>query len=231
VRRPRSLAALAALAVAAALVSAVSLAAFTDQRSNPQTLTAATYWPTPTPTATPTPTPTPTPPPGTGLRARYRNNTPTVPSDNAVTPWMQVINGTSGTIDLTKVKLRYWLTRDTSSSSINVNSFCDYEWLTCTNAPATCPFPAPTAGKVTHCTAPLSPTRPTADTYVEIGFTNGATLARDANTGEIQMRLHRADYGSIDETNDFSYGTNSSYQDWTKVGLYYNGTLVWGTAP
>jgi hypothetical protein len=229
VRRPRSLAALAALAVAAALVSTVSLATFTDQRSNPQTLTAATSWPTPTPTATPTPTPTP--PPGTGLRARYRNNTPTSPSDNAVTPWMQVVNGTSGTIDLTKVKLRYWLTKDTSSSLITVNSFCDYAWLTCTNAPATCPFPAPTAGKVTHCTASLSPTRPTADTYVEVGFTNGATLAKDDDTKDIQLRLQRSDYLNMDETDDFSYGTNSSYQDWTKVGLYYNGTLVWGTAP
>jgi hypothetical protein len=66
---------------------------------------------------------------------------------------------------------------------------------------------------------------------VELGLANGATLARDANTGDVQMRLQRSDYGNMDETNDFSYGTNSSYQDWTKVGLYYNGTLVWGTAP
>ena len=35
----------------------------------------------------------------------------------------------------------------------------------------------------------------------------------------------------LDETNDYSWGSNGDYRDWTKVALYYSGTRVWGTEP
>ncbi|MCL6537196.1 MAG: cellulose binding domain-containing protein, partial [Acidothermus sp.] len=32
-------------------------------------------------------------------------------------------------------------------------------------------------------------------------------------------------------TNDYSYGTNTVYQDWSRVTVYVGGVLVWGTEP
>jgi hypothetical protein len=203
---------LAGLALAVSLAG-VALGVFTDHRTNPQTLTAASTWPTPTPT------PTPTPAPGNGLKALYKNNTPSFPADNAITPWLQLVNGASGPLDLALMKARYWFTKDASSTAVNV--YCDYAWLDCT----------PT-GKVTASVVAVSPARPGADTYVEVAFkSNAGQLAAGATTYEIQLRIHKADYTPFDETNDFSYGTNGSYQDGTKVTVYYAGKLVWGTEP
>ena len=211
---------LALLVVLAAVIGAATLsefsgAVFTDRKTNPQTLTAASTWPTPTPTATPTPTPTPTPPPGTGLKARYRNNNPTVVSDNAITPWLQLVNGTTAPINIASAKLRYWFTKDTAGAT--VNTYCDYALLDCS--------------KIAHVALPFSPVKPLADSYLEVGFAAGTTLAAGGTTGDIQLRVHKADWSNFNETNDYSWGSDPNFLDWPKVGVYYNGVLVWGTPP
>jgi hypothetical protein len=44
--------------------------------------------------------------------------------------------------------------------------------------------------------------------------------------------VHEQNYQTkLDETNDYSWGSNGDYVDWTKVALYYSGTRVWGTEP
>ena len=208
------LVALAAVTLTTAL-SGFSGAVFTDRKTNPQTLKAASTWPTPTPTATPTPTPTPTPPPGTGLKARYRNNTPTFPNDNAITPWLQLVNTTTATIDLAPAKMRYWFTNEPAGAGLNV--YCDYAWLGC--------------GNLTYAALPFSPVKPLANTYVEVGFKPGLSLKAGENSFDIQLRVHKSDWSNFDETNDYSYGTDPNFLDWPKVGVYYNGVLVWGTPP
>ena len=71
-----------------------------------------------------------------------------------------------------------------------------------------------------------------ADHYLEVGFGSGAgSLAAGASTGDIQNRFNKTDWSNFDETNDYSYGTNTSYADATKVTVYVNGTLAHGTEP
>ncbi len=193
-----------AVAVAAGFFTGVSFGVFSDSKSNPQTL-QATNW-------------QPTPPAGAGLKVLYRNNTPTSPTDNAITPWLQVVNGSPSAQDLTKVTVRYWFTKDSASTPV---SYCDYAWLDCT----------PT-GKVTTRIVPVSPARPGADTYDEIVFkSNAGSLAAGGTTNDIQLRIQKSDYSPFDERNDHSYGTNTDFQDWPKATLYYDGALVWGTEP
>jgi predicted ribosomally synthesized peptide with SipW-like signal peptide len=204
--------------VAAVVLAGGSLAVFTDRETNPQTLSAATSWgtPTPTPTATPTPTPTPTPAPEATLKARYKNGTPTQTMDETIYPWLQVVNTGRTPADLKRVKARYWFTRDAPDRTVFVAE-CDYAQLGC--------------GNVTRTVAAWSPARPGADTYLELGFTAG-TLAPGETTGETQLRIHEQGYQvKLDETNDYSWGSNGDYRDWTKVALYYSGTRVWGTEP
>ena len=47
-----------------------------------------------------------------------------------------------------------------------------------------------------------------------------------------QLRLNKTDFSNFNETNDYSYGTNTGNPiDSTKVTAYVNGSLVWGTEP
>lgn len=202
---------LAIVALIATVVgTAVSLAVFTDRKTNPQTLKAAASWPTPTPTPTPTPSPT------VRLKARYKNGAPSQTNDQTIYSWLQVVNDGGAPVELTRVKARYWFTRDAPSGTTFVAE-CDYAQVGC--------------GTVTHSVASWSPVRPTADTYLEVGFSSG-TLAAGTSTGEIQLRIHEQNFQTnLDETNDYSWGANDTYVDWTKVALYYSGARVWGTEP
>ena len=71
-----------------------------------------------------------------------------------------------------------------------------------------------------------------ADAYLQAGFTSGAgSLAVGASTGQMQLRFNKTDWSTFTQTNDYSYGTNSTFADSTKITVYVDGTLVWGTEP
>lgn len=196
--------AIAVAALSGGALGGVAVGAFSDSKSNTQTLQAATSWVTE----------------GTGLKAVYRNNTPAYPYDNALTPWLRVNNTSSGGLSLAQTVVRYWFTKDAPSGAV-VNVYCDYAWLDCN----------PT-GNVTVKTVAVSPARPKADMYVEVGFKSTAgTLAASGTTYDIQLRIHKGDWSNFDETNDYSYTTDSAFVDAPKVTVYYNGALVWGTEP
>jgi endoglucanase len=163
----------------------------------------------------PTPTPTPTPPPGgsSSVKAQYRNYDQGR-SANDAKPGLRVVNTGTSPLSLAAVKLRYWFTRDGGSST--VNTWCDWAVLGC--------------GAITRRVVPISPARPGADTYLEVGFTGG-TLAPGASTGDIQLRFAKADWSPLDETNDHSYGTNTTYADWSRVTAYVTGSRAWGSEP
>jgi hypothetical protein len=114
------------------------------------------------------------------------------------------------------VTIRYWYTIDGSQAQ---TYWCDYATIGCNNI----------VGKF----VPVSPTRPNADYYLQVGFTSGAgSLASGASTGEIQNRFNKNDWSRYDETNDYSYiGSDTSYTASTKLTVYYRGKLVWGTEP
>ena len=205
-RRRVACSAIAVAVVAGGALAGVALGAFSDRKSNQQTLQAGTW--------------TPAPPEGTGLKAIYKNNTPASPNDNAITPWLRVNNTSSGGLGLSHVVVRYWFTKDAPSGAV-VNVHCDYAWLDCT----------PT-GNVTAKAVPVSPARLKADTYVEVAFKSSApTLAAGGTTYDIQLRVQKGDWSNFDETNDYSYTTNGSFAEAPKVTVYYDGVLVWGTEP
>jgi hypothetical protein len=114
------------------------------------------------------------------------------------------------------VTLRYWFTRDGGANTYQ--AFCDYAVITC--------------AKVSQTVVNLSAARPGADAYLQVGFTASAgTISGTANTGQIQLRLHKTDWSNFSETADYSYLSTSTAADFTKVTGYYDGVLVWGTEP
>ncbi|WP_150265992.1 cellulase family glycosylhydrolase [Paenibacillus tepidiphilus] len=167
---------------------------------------------TPVPTATVQPTPTATSAPGT-LTLFYRAGDIN-PTDNQIKPQFNIKNTGSTAVNLSTLKIRYYFTKDGAQS---VNAFIDWAQV----------------GAANITTAFGTANAATADSYVELSFASGAgTLAPGAQTGDIQLRLHKSDWSSFNETNDYSFdATKTAYSTWNHVTLYQNGVLVSGVQP
>lgn len=146
------------------------------------------------------------------LKAQYKNNDSS-PGDNQIRPGLQLVNTGTTAVDLSEVTLRYWFSGESGTASYGTS--CDYAVIGC--------------GSVTHRVAAAG-SRPGADHYLEVGFTGGS-LAAGASTGELQLRLNKADWSAFDETDDYSRAANTAFADASKAGVYINGALVSGTAP
>jgi Cellulose binding domain len=132
-------------------------------------------------------------------------------------PHFQVVNNGTTSVDLTTLTVRYYYTKDGSPATDQAFN-CDYALLGCSLIAAT--FNTTTGTN--------------ADEYAEFSFLSGAgMLAAGATTGEIQARIHPADYQYMfTQTNDYSFdATKLSYAYWSNITLYQAGTLVWGTEP
>jgi len=116
-------------------------------------------------------------------------------------------------VDLGTIIVRYWFTKEAGSSTFA--SPCYYANVGC--------------GNVTTSVVAVSPARTGADEYLLVSF-QSSTLAAGASS-EVQLGLNKVPYSNFNEVDDYSYGTGTSYTDSTKVTVYQNGTLIWGTEP
>ncbi|MEW9533142.1 glycoside hydrolase family 44 protein [Microbispora sp. NPDC049125] len=167
----------------------------------------------PSPAVTVTTLPDPNP---LQLAARHRN-LDTSATDNAIKPGLQVANTGARPVALSRVTLRYWFTRDGGPSTVNV--WCDWAKAGC--------------GAVTRRVVPLATARPKADAYLEVGFTAAAgSLNPGQTTGDIQLRMSKADWSAFEETGDHSWAAPApAYADNPRVTVYIDGARVAGTEP
>jgi len=148
------------------------------------------------------------------LRLQYRTTAPGATADQ-VEPWFNLINDSGSTIPLREVRIRYYFKADSPAQQYRFA--CSWAVVSCST--------------VTGTFGTISPGTETADRYLEVGFTSGS-LAPGAQTGDMQLRFHRLDWQRIDQSDDYSFGPGrTAYGDWTKVTVYRDGELVWGTAP
>ncbi|MEV6105037.1 glycoside hydrolase family 6 protein [Streptomyces sp. NPDC051940] len=150
---------------------------------------------------------------GTGsgtLKVQYKTSDTSL-TDNAIRMSLQLVNTGTAAQSLSGVEIRYWF----ADSASSYTTWCDWAQLGCSNL---------THGVSTNGSATG------ADHYLRVALSSGS-LAAGASTGEIQLRLHRADWSNFNEADDYSRGTATSFADAPKIGVYVGGTLVWGTAP
>jgi hypothetical protein len=74
--------------------------------------------------------------------------------------------------------------------------------------------------------------RVNADRYYEVGFTSAAGDMYWNDYVTLQARYHTDTFASMTQTNDYSFdATKTSFQNYSKITVYRNGTLAWGTEP
>ncbi|WP_426445558.1 endo-1,4-beta-xylanase [Paenibacillus sp. S-38] len=151
-------------------------------------------------------------PPGS-LVVQYRAGN-TNAADNTIGPHLNIKNQGASPVKLSGLKVRYYFTKDGSQP---LNSWVDWAQIGSSNV-------LRTFGTVTGTGA---------DTYVELSFTDSAGfIPAGGQTGDIQLRLAKADWTAFQESGDYSFdASKTAYTDWIKVTLYQNGLLVWGVQP
>ena len=145
------------------------------------------------------------------LTVQYK--TGTGPSADEAEPWFKIVNNSGSAISLSQVTLRYYFSADTTGSYVFA---CAWAVVGCST--------------ITGTISPLGNPTPTADHYLQISFSSGS-IAAGADTGDIQLRMYRADWQNVNQANDYSYVDQTSYAPNQNVTAYQGGSLVWGTEP
>ncbi|ATA23843.1 1,3-beta-glucanase [Brenneria goodwinii] len=138
------------------------------------------------------------------------------PADNAIHLAFNIKNTGGGTINLSDLKVRYYFNDDGKSSDQRYIDWADMG-----------------ADKVIASSQALPDGSVRANHYVEIAFGRDAgEIPAGAESGEVQVRIHPADWSNYDETNDYSCLSDITvFTDWDKMTVYHKGSLIWGTEP
>jgi hypothetical protein len=160
------------------------------------------------------------------VEAECQNGT----SKQEIKVYLALVNEKATPVDLTQLTLRYWFTRDDTTSTPGLA--VDY---------AQAPF---TAAEVTAKYVPVSPALTGANTYLQIGFAAATpALTGFTTSGELELRLNDYSTASWDssQSDDYSFqacaGTATAYaspfngKPWSRITAYFAGELLYGTEP
>jgi cellulose 1,4-beta-cellobiosidase len=154
---------------------------------------------------------------GSGLVVQDRSHDNDNP-DNQLYALFQILNTGSSPVPLSSLTMRYWLTDQAPTDPLVFA--CDWAQVNCSN--------------ITSKFVVLSTPAAKANTYLQIGFTAAAgSIAPGQGSGEIQTRIHHANYSLFDTSLTYSFISDPSfvYKNTQTVTLYLNGVLIWGVEP
>lgn len=129
---------------------------------------------------------------GGSLKVQYKTSD-TNATDNAIRMTLQLVNTGSSAQSLSWVEIRYWF----GDSAASYTTWCDWAQPGCAN--------------LTHSVA-ANGSATGADHYLKANL-SGGSLAAGASTGEIQLRVHKSDWSTFNEADDYSHGTS----DWPRA--------------
>lgn len=135
--------------------------------------------------------------------------------NNHIKPHLKIVNLTNAAIAYADVKVRYWFTSGLPES---LQLHVDYAQLGNANVQGN--FLA------------LEPAGVNANNYLELTFNAAAgEIPAGGNSGPIQLRFNESDWSNFDESDDHSYGTNSSYTVSDTISVYLNDEWEFGNEP
>ncbi|WP_422770291.1 glycoside hydrolase family 44 protein [Plantactinospora sp. WMMC1484] len=139
------------------------------------------------------------------------------PVDQQIRPALVLDNPGRAPVDLSRVTIRYWFTRDGGRGAVRA---------ACVRAEIGC------AG-VSRRVVTLPGPRRGADGYLEVGFARDAGMLPAAGqTGPIELRLTKADRSRFLEADDHSWRpAGPGYEANGRITVYLDGSLIAGTEP
>ncbi|REK77015.1 cellulose binding domain-containing protein [Paenibacillus paeoniae] len=151
----------------------------------------------------------------TSLKIQYKDGDGVV-GNNAIKPFLKIVNTGTTPIPLSELTVRYYFKRE---AAVAQNFTIDYAVIGKTNL----------TGVFYTMGSPIA----TADAYLELGFLAAAgNVAASSDTGDIRIRINNSNWSNFNEANDYSYAPSlTSFADHNKITLYHNGSLVWGIEP
>lgn len=134
---------------------------------------------------------------------------------NTIQTWCKLSNDGNMPLDYKDITVRYWFS---TGDSLPVNYWIDYAQLGSTH--------------INGIIQQVLPARNGADHYLQLAV-NAAqgSLYPFSNTGNIQFRIARNNWGAIQPANDYSYLPATAFTANDQVTVYYKGQLIWGTEP
>ncbi|HVR63866.1 MAG TPA: cellulose binding domain-containing protein [Polyangia bacterium] len=144
-------------------------------------------------------------------------------SANTIRATFSLVNETPQAIPLDEITIRYWFT---GSGSPPWDFACDNGML------GMVPDNMDVTADVTGTFHSVSPPRPGADMYFEVGFAAAAGDLLSRQDGLFRTRVFRHDYSTITQSDDYSYTpANTTFGPAPHVTLYRNGMLIDGVEP
>ncbi|NLL05588.1 MAG: hypothetical protein GX270_07335 [Clostridiaceae bacterium] len=164
-------------------------------------------------TETPSPTPTTEPVVVEGqLRVEVKQFNED--SSGVISPNFKIYNIGDSSIDLSKVKVRYYYTIDGESAQ---QFICDYSNVDADN--------------VVGNFVKMQKINTTTNYYIEVSFTSTAGYISPNDCVEIQVRVYKTNWTNYDLTNDYSRSISTDYGECDLVTAYIDEVLQWGIEP
>ena len=134
-------------------------------------------------------------------------------------PQFRIKNKGTGQIDVSKLEIRYWYKYDGVLKT--EQSYVDWAGINGTAI----------TDKVNISI--VSWIFSMQDRYLKVTFKLGAgQLGNGANDYlEVNTRFNKNDWSRYDQSNDWSFVSYTSFKEWEKVTVYYNGVKVYGREP
>lgn len=135
---------------------------------------------------------------------------------NTIYPWYRLVNESDEAIKLSDIRIRYFLTADTTESLI---FWCDW---------ASIGAGSQVKGKFIKVPQPDGQV----DTVLEISFENQDAVIKPGESLEMHTRIGKQKWPDFTQTNDFSFNAKStSYEPWNRIAVFVKGQFVWGQVP
>ncbi|MGO1049036.1 cellulose binding domain-containing protein [Crossiella sp. CA198] len=143
--------------------------------------------------------------------------TATQPTHHQSEPWFRLTNQGSAAIPLAEYTIRYYFRAEDGET--------DYRYA--------CSWATPGCDNLTGAIRRLPAPTPDADHYLEVGFRPGAgDLGPGHHTGDLQLRFHRANWGHLTQSNDYSFNpAQAPYGPAPRTTLHRAGQLLSGAPP